>query len=181
SVVHPYVKRVEPMIGARDPTKLIARIPPCYGEATIEKIAANAVMARCSPLMMRVLVPLVRAVCDERFNIHGVQATTHFAAPLVIINGPVRKELGFWSRQNLFSNIAPANSTLGRALQLILLNSGGGRPDGIDMFTLGNSGKFSYCIAENEEERPWDPLHVERGFSPTESALTLFAGDPPRG
>ena len=77
------------------PREIIARIPPCYGEATVEKIAANAVMAGCVPEMMRVLIPLVRAVCDERFNAHGVQATTHFAAPLIIVNGPVRSELSF--------------------------------------------------------------------------------------
>src|SRR5215469_12478197 len=182
-VVPPTVERVDAMLKACQlpAQEIVARVPPCYGEATVEKIAANAVMAGCAPEMMRVLVPLVRAVCDERFNIHGVQATTHFAAPLVIINGPVRKELGFWWRQNVFSNVAQANSTLGRALQLVLLNIGGGRPDGIDMSTLGNPGKFSYCIAENEEENPWEPLHVERGFHKDQSALTLFAGDPPRG
>ena len=120
--------------------------------------------------MMRVLVPLVRATCDERFNVHGVQATTHFATPLTIVNGPVRRELGFACGQNVFSNVSRANSTLGRALQLILLNLGGARPNGIDMSTLGNPGKFSYCIAENEEENPWDPLHVERGFDRGQSA-----------
>ena len=182
-VIPPTVERVEAMLKATGlpAEEVVARVPPVYGEATVEKIAANAVMAGCAPEMMRVLLPLVRAVCDERFNIHGVQATTHFAAPLVIINGPVREQLGFWSRQNVFSNVARANSTLGRALQLILLNIGGGRPDGIDMSALGNPGKFSYCIAENQEESPWEPLHVERGFKPEQSALTLFAGDPPRG
>src|SRR3954470_636894 len=69
----------------------------------------------------------------------------------------------------------------GRAFQLVLLNIGGGRPDGIDMSALGNPGKFSYCIAENEEENPWEPLHVERGFGIEQSALTLFAGEPPKG
>jgi hypothetical protein len=93
----------------------------------------------------------------------------------------VRRELGFYSRQNVFSNVARANSTLGRALQLILLNLGGARPDGIDMSALGNSGKFSFCIAENEEESPWEPLHVEKGFRREQSALSLFAAEPPRG
>lgn len=182
-VVPPTVERVEAMLRAcpLPAREIVARIPPCYGEATVEKIAANAVMAGCAPEMMRVLLPLVRATCDERFNIHGVQATTHFAAPLIIINGPIRQQLGFWSRQNVFSNVSRANSTLGRALQLILLNIGGGRPDGIDMSALGNPGKFSFCIAEHEEQSPWEPLHVERGFQPGQSALTLFAGDPPRG
>ena len=182
-VIPPTAERVERMLRAagRDPQEVIARIPPCYGEATVEKIAANAVMAGCVPEMVRVLIPLMRAVADERFNAHGVQATTHFAAPLIIVNGPVRGELGFHSRQNVFSNVARANSTLGRALQLILLNLGGARPDGIDMSALGNPGKFSYCIAENEEENPWQPLHVDQGLAREQSAVTLFAAEPPHG
>jgi thiol-disulfide isomerase/thioredoxin len=182
-VVPPTSEKVTAMLQAcpLSPENVVARVPPCYGEATVEKIAANAVMAGCRPEMMRVLIPLVRAVCDERFNAHGVQATTHFAAPLIMINGPVREELGFWSRQNVFSNVARANSTLGRALQLILLNIGGGRPDGIDMSALGNSGKFSFCIAENEEESPWEPFHMDRGLPREQSALSLFAAEPPRG
>ena len=182
-VVPPTRERVTKMLDAagHDPRHVIARIPPCYGEATVEKIAANAVMAGCLPEMMRVLIPLVRAVADERFNAHGVQATTHFAAPLVIVNGPVRGELGFHSRQNVFSNVARANSTLGRALQLTLLNLGGARPDGIDMSALGNSGKFSFCIAENEEENPWDPLHVDQGLTHEQSAVSLFAAEAPHG
>ena len=180
-VIPPTRERVEKMIGSRDPFEVIARIPPCYGEATVEKIAANAVMAGCTPEMMRVLIPMARAAGDERFKAHGVQATTHFAAPLVIVNGPVRHELKFHSRQNVFSNVARANSTAGRALQLMLLNIGGGRPDGIDMSALGNPGKFSYCIAENEEQNPWEPLHADRGFERSQSAISLFAGEAPHG
>ena len=182
-VVPPTVERVERMLLATPlaPDDVVAMIPPNYAAATVEKIAANAVMAGCEPGMMQVLVPLIRAVCDERFNIHGVQATTHFAAPLVIVNGPIRRERGFASASNVFSNIARANSTLGRALQLILTNLGGARPGEIDMSTLGNPGKFSYCIAENKKANPWEPLHVEMGFKPDQSTVTLFAAEPPRG
>jgi len=182
-VIPPTVERVDAMVKASGLAveTVIARVPPFYGEATVEKIAANAVMAGCTPEMMRVLLPLLRAACDERFNLHGVQATTHFAAPLVMINGPVRHELGFWSKQNVFSNVARANSSLGRAFQLVLLNIGGGRPDGIDMSALGNPGKFSFCIAENEEENPWEPFHVTRGLKREQSAVSLFAAEPPRG
>ncbi len=182
-VIPPTLVRVERMLQATTlaPDEVIALVPPNYGQATVEKIAANAVMAGCAPEMMRVLVPLLRAICDERFNIHGVQATTHFAAPLVILNGPVRHELGFACGSNVFSNVARANSTLGRALQLILTNIGGARPGEIDMSTLGNAGKFSQVIAENEEENPWEPLHVEQGFTREQSTLTLFAAEPPRG
>jgi peroxiredoxin len=182
-VIPPTVERVEQMLAATDhsPDELIALIPPNYGAATVEKIAANAVMAGCSPEIMPVLISLIRCACDERFNLHGVQATTHFAAPLIIINGPIRLRLGFASRSNVFSNVARANSTLGRAFQLLLTNIGGGKPGEIDMSTLGNPGKFSYCIAENEEANPWDPLHVEKGFEPDQSTVTLFAAEPPRG
>jgi peroxiredoxin len=182
-VVPPTVRRVEKMLKSCRiaPDEIVGLIPPNYGIATVEKIAANACMAGCDPAMMRVLVPLVRAICDERFNVHGVQATTHFAAPLVILNGPVRKELGFACGSNVFSNVARANSTVGRALQLILINLGGARPGEIDMSTLGNPGKFSYCIAENEEENPWEPFSVDRGIAAGSSAVTVFAAEPPRG
>ena len=182
-VVPPTLERVEAMSQAtsQPPQEVIGFVPPCYGQATVEKIAANAVMAGCRPQMMRVLIPIIRAACDEKFNLHGVQATTHFAAPLIIVNGPVRRQLHFASASNVFSNVARSNSTLGRALQLILVNLGGARPGEIDMSTLGNPGKFSYCIAENEEANPWEPLHVELGFKAEQSTITLFAAEPPRG
>ncbi len=182
-VVPPTVERVQRMLAASGlpPREIIARIPPNFGAATVEKIAANAVMAGCKPEMMRVLVPLTRAMCDERLDIHGVQGTTHFAAPLVIVNGPVRGQLGFASGSNVFSNVARANSTLGRAAQLMLRNLGGAIPGEIDMSTLGNPGKFSYVIAENEEAGPWAPLCVDFGIDPRRSALTLYCCEPPRG
>jgi peroxiredoxin len=182
-VIPPTLERVERMLAASplDGDEVIALVPPNYGAATVEKIAANAVMAGCRPEMMKVLITMMRAACDERFNMHGVQATTHFAAPLVIVNGPIRQELGFASASNVFSNVARANTSLGRALQLILVNLGGARPGEIDMSTLGHPGKFSYCIAENEEESPWQPLHVEKGFEGGQSTITLFAAEPPHG
>jgi peroxiredoxin len=186
-VIPPTEERVDRMLGAAQsltrlpPDQIVARVPPNYGMATLEKIAANAVMAGCRPEMMRVLIPLIRAACDERFNLHGVQATTHFAAPLVVVNGPIRRDLGFACGSNVFSNVARANSTLGRAFQLILTNIGGARPGELDMSTLGNPGKFSYCVAENEEENPWAPLHTEFGFDREQSAVTLFAAEPPHG
>ncbi len=181
-VVPPTLERVERMIetSGLPPTRVIAQVPPNYGFATVEKVAANAVMAGCRPEMMPVLMTALRAACDERFNLHGVQGTTHIAAPLMIVNGPVRRELDFVSGRGVFSNTAHANSSLGRAFQLILTNIGGARPGEIDMSTLGNPGRFSYCIAENEENSPWEPLHVERGFDAGVGAVTMFAAEPPR-
>ena len=181
-VVPPTVARVERMLAAVEmrPGEIVGRIPPNFGAATVEKIAANAVMAGCEPAMMRVLIPLVRAMCDERFDLHGLQATTHAAMPLIVVNGPIREELGFNYRAGVFSNRSRANSGLGRTLRLLARHLGGARPGEIDMSTMGSPGDFSFCIAEHEAASPWEPFHVSRGFDPAQSALTLYAAEPPR-
>jgi len=175
--VPPTAARVDACIEASGlaADRVIGLVPPCYGLATVEKVAANAVMAGCRPEYMEVLVPVVRAACDERFNLHGVQATTNSATPLIILSGPAATRLGFASGAGVFGNVARANSTVGRALQLVMTNLGGALPGEIDMATLGNPGRFSYCIAENHAASPWEPLHVELGFAPDESTVTLFA------
>jgi peroxiredoxin len=175
-VVPPTVERVEECVRASGlaPDRVIGLVPPCYGAATVEKIAANAVMAGCLPGHMQVLLPVVRAACDERFNLHGLQATTNSATPLVVLSGPVPERLGFASGAGVFGNVARANSTVGRALQLVMTNLGGARPGEIDMATLGNPGRFSYCIAESREHNPWGPHHLELRFGADESTVTLF-------
>jgi hypothetical protein len=175
--VPPTAARVDACIRASglEPDRVVGLVPPCYGVATVEKIAANAVMAGCRPEYMEVLVPVVRAACDERFNLHGVQATTNSATPLIILSGPAAQRLAFASGAGVFGNVARANSTVGRALQLVMTNLGGALPGEIDMATLGNPGRFSYCIAENHAASPWEPLHVELGFRSDESTVTLFA------
>lgn len=181
-VVPPTVERVDRMVAASgmDPAEIIAHVPPNYAPASVEKVAANAVMAGCLPAYMRVLVPAVRALCDERLDIHGVQGTTHFAAPLAIVNGPVRLELGFACGSNVFSNAARPNSTIGRAIQLILRNLGGAAPGRIDMSTMGNPGRFSYVIGENEEASPWGPLTESFGIERDTNAVTFYCCEPPR-
>ena len=181
-VVPPTVERVDRMLAAVRllPDEIVAHVPPTYAAASVEKIAANAVMAGCRPEYMPVLLPLVQALCDERLDIHGVQGTTHFAAPLVVINGPVRRELGFACGSNVFSNAARANSTIGRALQLVLRNLGGAAPGRIDMSTMGNPGRFSFVIGENEEASPWDPLCTDFGIPAGRNAATLYCAEPPR-
>ncbi len=181
-VVPPTEARVAALVAATGlpPEEIVAHVPPNYAPASVEKVAANAVMAGCRPAYMRVLIPLVRALCDERLNVHGVQGTTHFAAPLAIVNGPLRLELGFACGSNVFSNAARANSTLGRAVQLILRNLGGASPGRIDMSTMGNPGRFSYVIGENEEASPWEPLSVDFGLEPGRNAVTLYCAEPPR-
>ncbi|MBI4589302.1 MAG: hypothetical protein HY725_10725 [Candidatus Rokubacteria bacterium] len=182
-VVPPTLRRVEKAIaasgGAAD--DLIALVPPNYGRATVEKIAVNAVMAGCRPEYMPVVIAGVEAMCEEAFDLHGVSATTNFSSPLFIINGPVRKALDVNCGTGVFGPGWRANATIGRALRLIAVNLGGARPGVISMSTMGHPGRYTYCIGENEEENPWEPLHVEHGFAPSDSTVAAFAGDAPQG
>jgi len=140
-------------------------IPPVNGIATIEKIAANAVMAGCLPDYFPLVVAAVKGVLQPGFNLDGVQTTTGNVAPLIIINGPCRHPLQINYSSNVLGQGWRANSTIGRALRLVLTNIGGATPGLYDKATLGQPAKYTFCIAENEEENPWEPLHVERGFS----------------
>src|SRR5204863_9819922 len=115
------------------------------------------------------------------FNIHGVLATTMPVGPIVVVNGPVARAIGMNSGGNALGQGNRANATIGRALQLIIRNVGGGRPGGVDRATLGNPGKYTFCFAEDEAGSPWEPLSVERGLPPGTSAVTLFAGEGVRG
>lgn len=182
-VVPPARDRVERMLRGtdRERTELIGEIPPTGGRATVEKIAVNAVMAGCRSEYLPVLIAAVEAATDPAFNLHGHSATTHFAAPLIIVNGPIRARIGLNCATGLFGSGFRANATIGRALSLIIRNLGGARPGEISMSTFGNPGRYTYCIGEHEEASPWAPLHVERGYRDDESCVTLFAGEAPHG
>lgn len=164
-----------------DPQEVVALIPPSYRPATVEKIVINAVMAGCHASYLPVVIAGVKAMAEERFNLHSIQATTHFASPLFIVNGPVRKELNINCGANVFGQGWRANATIGRALRLIMVNVGEARPGEIDMSTMGHPGKFTYLIGENEEESPWEPLHVELGYASGDNTITVFAGEAPHG
>jgi peroxiredoxin len=181
-VVPPTEERVLRMLEGtrRTPSEVVAMVPPDYAPATVEKIAISAVMAGCKPEYLPVVLAAVEAACSDAFNMHGVLATTYFAAPLIIVNGPVRSRIGMNAGINVFGQGNRANATIGRALALVVRNIGGGRPGEIDRATLGQPGKYTYCVAENEEENPWEPLHVERGFRREDSTVTLFAAEAPR-
>jgi hypothetical protein len=182
-VVPPTRARVERMLaGAPDRSRdeLIGTIGPCYGEATVEKVAINAVMAGCKPEYFPVVLAGVEALCDERLCAHGLNVTLFSAAPWAIINGPVRLQIGLNCGHNALGHGFRANATIGRALRLGIMNIGGARPHEITKATMGQPGQYSAIIAENEEESPWEPFHVERGFSEDESAITLFAGGSPQ-
>jgi hypothetical protein len=145
----------------------------------VEKIAVNAVMAGCRPEYFPVVLAVVEAACDPVFNLHGQAGTTNAASPLIIVNGPLRRRLGLNCEAGVFGPGFRANATIGRALRLVMLNLGGARPGETAMSTLGHPGRYTYCIGEYEEASPWEPLHVERGFRPTESTVTLFSGEGP--
>ncbi len=180
-VVPPTRERVERMLGATERPRdhLVALVPPNYGRATVEKLAANAVMAGCRPEYFPVVLAVVEAACDPVFNLHGQSGTTNAAAPLVIVNGPVRRRLGINCGAGLFGPGFRANATIGRALRLVMINLGGTRAGEISMSTLGHPGRYTYCFGEHEEVSPWEPLHVERGHPAGESAVTLFSGEGP--
>ncbi|MCL6646985.1 MAG: hypothetical protein K6U89_01450 [Chloroflexi bacterium] len=176
-VVPPTRRRVAAMLAGRPEDAVVAVLPPSGAEATFELLAANAVMAGCRPEYFPVLIAAVRAAADPAFNLESVLTTVHSQWPLLLVNGPVVERLGFATGANALAGGARANATLGRAFSLVLRNVAGGREGGLEPKTLGHPGRFSFCIAEAPST--WTPHHVERGFSPPTSTVTLFAADAP--
>jgi hypothetical protein len=162
-----------------DPGHLVARVPPRWGSLTREVLAVNMVMAGCRPEYAPVVQAAMLALCAPPFNLNGVQATTHMACPLLVVNGPIRNTIGMNAGCNVFGSGNRANATIGRALRLVLLNVGGGWPGLLDKSTLGHPGKYTYCIAENEELSPFAPYHVEKGYKPEDSTVFVLAAEPP--
>ena len=180
-VVPPTEERVARMLeGTRLPADhVLCALPPDLAECTVEKVAINAVMAGCRPEYLPVVLAAVEAAAGSSFNIHGISATTYFTGPVLVVNGPVRRTIGMNSGINVLGQGNRANLTIGRAVNLVVRNVGGARPGGVDQATFGNPGKLSFCFPEDEEGSPWESLAVERGFSPDESTVTLFAGHGP--
>jgi hypothetical protein len=174
-VVPPTAERVERMLRHthRAPTDIVASIAPAFGPATVERVAINAVMAGCYPEYLPVLLAAAEAVSAPEFNLQSIQTTTNPVTPWLIVNGPIARKLNINSGTNCLGPGTWANATLGRALRLILQNIGGGLPGDMDRATQGQPGKFTFCCAENEEASPWEPLHVERGFAPDSSTVTV--------
>src|SRR5436305_9734051 len=179
--VPPTADRVGAMLaGARlDPTQEIGFVAHRAVSITAEKVAINAVMAGCTPDFMPVVVAAVEGIADPRWSYHGPGTSTAGAGVLMIVNGPIARELDVNAGDNLFGPGWRANLTIGRAVRLVMRNVCGSRPGTLDRGTLGHPGKLSYVIAENEAESPWTPLHVERGFRPGQSTVTVVACDAP--
>jgi hypothetical protein len=179
-VIPPIPERVSEMLGGRPPQTTLGPVPPLGADLTYELIAINAVMAGCNPDLFAIVVTTMAAVLEPEFNLLGVQATTHPAGPVVIVNGPLRFEVGFASGTGCMGPGFRANATLGRAVRLCLLNVGGAVPGSTDLSTQAQPGKFTFVLAENEEESPWPPLSVARGLDSALSAVTVLAGESPR-
>lgn len=180
-IVPPTEERVARMLSAcaGRPDDLIGLVPPKWGEATLEKLAVNAVLAGCRPTYLPVIAAAIEALLEPEFNLNGIQATTHPVAPLLVVNGPIAGRLDINGEGNCFGQGWRANATIGRAVRLILINVGGGFPGRTDRSTQGQPAKYSYCIAENEAANPWDPYHVERGFRADESTVSVFGVENP--
>ena len=181
-VVPPTRARVLRMLQGttRNPDEVIGMVPPDLVPCTVEKVAINAVLAGCKPEYMPVVLAAVEAALIDEFGMHGLLCTTMFAGPVVIVNGPVARRIGINSGVNALGQGTRANATIGRALQLVIRNVGGGRPGEIDRSTLGTPGKYSFCFAEAEDS-DWEPLSVQRGYSREASTVTLFAGEGVQG
>ncbi|MGH9022488.1 MAG: hypothetical protein ACRDV9_05205 [Acidimicrobiia bacterium] len=182
-VVIPTPERVGALVAASglDGDLVLATVGPAGGLATVEKVAANAVMAGCSSDHLPVVLAALQAVCDERFDLTEVQSTTHCLAPLLIVNGPARQACG--EIASGFGALGPghrANASIGRALRLCMINIGGGRPGISDMALLGHPGKFTYVLGEAEEESSFPPLHTSLGFTAEQSAVTVVGVEAPQ-
>ena len=181
-VIPPTAHRVRAMLdyAQRDASELVGYINPDAGSATLEKIAVNAVMAGCLPEYFPVVLAASKAMLEPKFNLVGPSSSLGGAAILVIVNGPIIKQIGINSRGNLFGPGNRANATIGRSIRLVLMNACAAVPGLFDRSVIGHPGKFSYCIGEAHSETHWPGLHEERGISSDSSAVTVFAAEAPR-
>ena len=177
-VIPPTEARVQAMLdyAGMEPAEVITVVPPSGDAATVEKVAICAVMAGCLPEYMPVIVAALQALAEPRFNWLGIQTTTNPVGPVLVINGPVRKTLEINCGRGCMGPGFRANATIGRALRLIMVNVGACPPGEVDKAIHGMPGKFTFCFGELEEESPWEPFHVERGFRREESTATVIGG-----
>jgi hypothetical protein len=179
-LVMPTEQAVERMVAAaRGDNEPFPAISPRQVVPTLQSLAANAVMAGCRPEHLPVVLAGLRAVLMPEYNLHGTLATTHPCAQMLLVNGPLRRQLEINCGANCFGQGWRANAAIGRALQLILLNVGGAKPGIMDRSTQGSPAKYAFCFGENEEESPFPPFHVRAGFAAADSVVTAMAAEPP--
>ncbi len=181
-VVPPTKELVRGMMRGTDipPEKVVGIVDLMKGQATVEKIAVNAVLAGCLPEYMPVLIAAVQAISEPEFGLLGLSSTTNPDTPMLIVNGPIAKQLDINSGTNALGRGWKANATIGRALHLIVNNIGGSWPGVSDMSCLGGPGDFTMMLAENEERNPWQPLHVELGYSKLANVVTALGAEGTR-
>src|SRR5215813_13219915 len=174
-VVPPTPARVAAMLEANGyaPNAEVCELAPAFQPALWQDIAINAVMAGCRPEYLPIIGAALEAMAADEFNLMGITTTTGSAAPLVIVNGPVAGRIGMNWGANALGPGNRANATIGRAVGLCLRNIGGATPGEVDMATLGQPAKYTCCLAENEAQSPWTPLHVERGYAAGDSVVTV--------
>ena len=160
--------------------EVVALVPPNLVECSVEKVAVNSVMAGCRPEYLPVVLAALEAVCTDEFNMHGILATTMGVGPVLVVNGPITAEIGMNSGVNVLGHGNRANATIGRAVQLVVRNVGGGAPGGVDRATHGSMSKLGFCFAEDEVGSPWTTLAEDRGFSRSQDVVTAFCGESPR-
>ena len=181
-VVPPTEERLYRMLQGtrRAATEVLGEVPPNLVPLTIEKVALNAILAGCKPEYLPVVIAAVEAALQPQFCLHGLLATTWFSGPMIVVNGPVREAIGMNWAGNVFGQGNRANATIGRALQLVVRNVGGGRPQEADQSTFGSPGKFTFCFAE-DEATPWLTLAEEHGYDHGQSTATVFSADGVQG
>ncbi len=178
-IVPPTLGQVETMLAATAVPKqtVIAELDPLKGQATVEKIAINAVMAGCRPEYLPILIAATEALAQPQFNLRGVQTTDENVTPLLILSGPLSRQLDVNAGFGALGPGWQANATIGRAVRLIMHNIGGGWPGAVSFAGLGQPGRYTLCLAENATENPWPALHVEHGFDTDISTVTVLRAE----
>ncbi|MEE8397122.1 MAG: hypothetical protein V3S29_13785 [bacterium] len=172
-VIPPTGGRIEAMLAGREPGLVVASLPPAHRHATLRGLAVCAVLAGCRPEYFPLLVAATAGLARPEFNLLGILTTTGSAAPMMIVNGPIAQGLGLNSGHGALGPGVHSNATIGRALSLVCRNLAGAIPGKLDMATIGQPGKYTFCIAENEKASPWEPLHVSRGYRDSQNTVTL--------
>ncbi len=181
SVVPPTAEKIGAFLDAvgRSPSEILGTEPVRGRVVTVEKVAINAVMAGCRPEYFSVVLATIEAMLEPEHNLHAVTVSTMGAAPLLVVNGPIINEIGLNSGVSVFGPGNRANATIGRAVRLTIMNVTGAVPGDLDQSSLGHAGKYTWCIAEDQETSPWQALHVDRGYASSQSTVTVFPGLSP--
>ncbi len=178
-IIPPTRERVQEMLKGSPlpPDQVVGAVELMKGQATVEKIAVNAVMAGARPEYLPVIIAAVQAMAEPDFDLYGLSSTTNPDAPMMIVNGPIAKQLDINSGTNALGRGWTANATISRAVHLIVNNVGGSWPGISDMSCIGTPGDIIMLLAENEDKNPWGPLHVEMGYAKEANVVTVLGAE----